>query len=111
MLVLVILILAYFYSHYLFASATAHVSAMYGAFLAVAVSSGVPPLLAALMLGFFGDLIGSTTHYGNGPAPILFGSGFVTQKDWWRMNAILGVVYIVIWVGIGSLWMKVIGMW
>ncbi len=45
------------------------------------------------------------------PVSVLFGSGFIKQKDWWRMNAILGVVYIVIWVGIGSLWMKVIGMW
>lgn len=109
--VLIILIVAYFYSHYLFASATAHVSAMYGAFLAVAVSGGVPPLLAALMLGFFGDLMGSTTHYGNGPAPILFGSGYVKQNDWWKMNALLGVVYLVIWIGAGSVWMKVIGLW
>jgi DASS family divalent anion:Na+ symporter len=110
-LVLIILIVAYFYSHYLFASATAHVSAMFSAFLAVAISAGVPPMMAALMLGFFGNLIGSTTHYGNGPAPILFGSGYVKQNDWWRMNAILGVFYLVVWIGIGSLWMKVIGMW
>lgn len=42
-LVLIVLILFYFYSHYLFASATAHVSAMYSALLGVAVASGVPP--------------------------------------------------------------------
>lgn len=108
---LIIIILAYFYSHYLFASATAHVSAMYGALLAVAVSAGVPSMLAALMLGFFGNLFGSTTHYANGPAPILYGSGYVTQNRWWSMNAILGVVYLVIWIGVGSVWMKLIGMW
>ena len=108
---LIIIILAYFYSHYLFASATAHVSAMYGALLAVAVSAEVPPMLAALMLGFFGNLFGSTTHYANGPAPILYGSGYVTQNRWWSMNAILGVVYLVIWIGVGSVWMKLIRMW
>ncbi|MBM7543421.1 anion permease [Periweissella beninensis] len=108
---LVVLILAYFYSHYLFASATAHISAMYSALLGVAISAGVPGMLAALMLGFFGNLFASTTHYSNGPAPILFGSGYVTQNEWWRLNAILGIVYFVIWLGIGSLWMKVIGMW
>lgn len=107
----VILVLAYFYSHYLFASSTAHVSAMYSAFLGVAISAGVPPMLAALMFGFFGNLNSSTTHYSNGPAPILFGSGYVAQSDWWRMNAILAFVYFVIWIGLGSLWMKVIGMW
>lgn len=109
--VLLILVLVYFYSHYLFASSTAHVSAMYTAFLGVALAAGVPPLLAALMIGFFGNLMGSTSHYSTGPAPIYFGSGFVTQSSWWRMNALLGIYYIVIWLGIGTLWMKVIGIW
>ena len=109
--VLLIVCLAYFYSHYLFASATAHISAMYLAFLGIAISSGVPGMLAAMMLGFFSNIFGSTTHYGYGPAPVLFGSGYVTQKEWWNLNAILGPVYILIWLGVGSLWMKVIGFW
>ena len=109
--VLVILVLAYFYSHYFFASSTAHVSAMYAASLAVALAAHVPPMLAALMLGFFGNLMAATTHYSSGPAPILFGSGYVKQSDWWRLNFILGLIYIVIWVGVGSLWMKLLGMW
>ncbi|HDM4239284.1 anion permease, partial [Staphylococcus aureus] len=49
------------------------------------------------------------THYSSGPAPILFSSGYVTQKRWWTMNLILGFVYFIIWIGLGSLWMKVIG--
>lgn len=109
--VLIILVIAYFYSHYFFASATAHISAMYAAFLAVALAAHVPAMLAALMLGFFGNLLASTTHYSSGPAPILFGSGYVSQGDWWRLNFILGILYIIIWVGIGSLWMKLIGLW
>ncbi len=55
-IVLVILILFYFYSHYLFASSTAHISAMYAALLGVAIAAGAPPLFSALMLGFFGNL-------------------------------------------------------
>jgi len=46
-----ILSLVYFYSHYLFASQTAHVGAMYTGFLSVSVAVGTPPLLAALVLG------------------------------------------------------------
>ncbi len=61
-LVLAILIVFFFYSHYLFASSTAHVTAMYSALLAVAISAHVPPMLAALLLGFFGNLNASTTH-------------------------------------------------
>ena len=108
--VLVILIIFYFYSHYLFASSTAHVSAMYAALLGVAVVAGAPPLFSALMLGFFGNLMASTTHYSSGPAPILYAAGYVTQKRWWLMNLALGVVYFVIWLGLGSLWMKLIGL-
>lgn len=110
-LVLAILIVLFFYSHYLFASSTAHVTAMYSALLAVAISAHVPPMLAALLLGFFGNLNASTTHYASGPAPVLFGSGYVPQNKWWSLNLVLGVFYLVVWIGIGSLWMKVIGMW
>ncbi|MFT8866934.1 anion permease, partial [Liquorilactobacillus nagelii] len=109
--VLVILIITYFYSHYLFASSTAHVSAMYAAMLGVALAAGVPGTLAALMLGFFGNLFASTTHYSSGPAPIYFGSGYVKQTDWWRMNFILGLVYIVLWLSIGTIWTKILGIW
>lgn len=76
--VLVLLILFYFYSHYLFASSTAHVSAMYSALLGVAIATGAPPLFSALMIGFFGNLMASTTHYSSGPAPILYSSGYVS---------------------------------
>lgn len=110
-LVLAILIVFFFYSHYLFTSSTAHVTAMYSALLAVAISAHVPPMLVALLLGFFGNLNASTTHYASGPAPVLFGSGYVPQNKWWSLNLVLGVFYLVVWIGIGSLWMKVIGMW
>lgn len=108
-IVIVLLILFFFYSHYLFASATAHVTAMYAALLGVAVAAGAPPLFSALILGFFGNLLASTTHYSSGPAPILYGSGYITQKRWWTMNIVLGFVYFIIWIGLGSLWMKLIG--
>lgn len=108
-IVLILLILFFFYSHYLFASATAHVSAMYAALLGAAVAAGAPPLFSALMLGFFGNLLASTTHYSSGPAPILYASGYVSQKRWWLMNLVLGIVYFIIWIGLGSLWMKLIG--
>lgn len=111
MLVLFIIVIFYFYIHYLFASGTAQTSAMYSALLAVAIAAGAPKLLSALLLGFTAAIFGSTTHYANGPASVLFGTGYVKQNDWWRMNFIIGLIYIVIWIGIGSLWMKVIGIW
>ena len=103
--------LIYFYSHYFFASNTAHVSAMYAPFLAVALALGTPPLLAALVLAFFSNLFASLTHYGTAPAPILFGSGHVTIATWWKVGAVVSVVNISIWLGIGAAWWRLLGLW
>ncbi|MBK8902446.1 MAG: anion permease [Anaerolineaceae bacterium] len=106
-----ILSLVYFYSHYFFASCTAHVSSMYAAFLVVAIVAGTPPLLAALVLAFFSNLFACTTHYGTGPAPVLYGAGYVEMGDWWKVGAIMSVVNIAIWLLVGGLWWKLIGLW
>ncbi len=108
---LLALALAYFFSHYLFASATAHVTAMYAAFLTVAIAAGAPPMLAALLLGFLGNLMGCLTHYGMGPAPILFGAGYVSQGKWWTCGFVVAIVNIVLWVVVGGAWWKVLGLW
>jgi DASS family divalent anion:Na+ symporter len=84
---------------------------MYAPFRAVALGLGAPPLLAALVLGFFSSLFGGLTHYGTAPAPIFFGSGYVDLGTWWRVGAIVSIVEIVIWIGIGGLWWRLIGIW
>jgi len=106
-----VLCLVYFYSHYLFASQTAHVSSMYAAFLSVSVAVGTPPLLAALVLGFLSNLISSLTHYGSGPAPVLFGSGYVELGTWWKLGALTSVINILIWLVVGGLWWKLLRLW
>ncbi len=103
--------LIYFYSHYFFASNTAHVSAMYGPFLGVALVLGTPPMLAALVLAFFSNLFSSMTHYGTGPAPVLFGAGYVEVGDWWKLGFIVSLVNLGVWLGVGSVWWKVLGLW
>lgn len=105
------LVLAYFYTHYFFASMTAHVSAMYAPFLAVALALGTPPVLAALVLAFASNLFASLTHYGTAAAPILFSGGHVALGEWWRVGLIVSVVNIAIWVGIGAAWWRVLGLW
>ena len=108
---LIVLMLVYFYSHYGFASTTAHVTAMFPAFLAVAVAVKAPPYLAALTLGFFSALNAGITHYGTGPAPIYFNAGYLDQKTWWKLGLIISFVNIAIWIGIGFPWWKVLGLW
>jgi DASS family divalent anion:Na+ symporter len=104
-------VLIYFYSHYLFASNVAHIGAMFPAFLTVLIAIQTPPLVAALILGFLSNLFGCLTHYGSGPAPILFGAGYVKVNTWWKIGFIMSLVYLFIWVVIGGAWWKLLGLY
>lgn len=106
-----VLALIYFYSHYFFASSTAHVTSMYVPFLLLAISVGTPPMLAALILIFFSNLFGGITHYSLAPAPLLFGEGYVDIKDWWRIGFIVSLLNILIWSTLGVMWWKFLGFW
>jgi len=105
----VILVLIYFYSHYFFASTTAHITAMFGAFFAAGVALGAPPMLLALLLAFSSSLMMSLTHYGTGTAPIIFGSGYTTLNEWWGAGAVMSVVNLLILVVVGTAWWKLLG--
>ncbi|MFO1258653.1 MAG: anion permease [Gammaproteobacteria bacterium] len=106
-----ILALFYFYSHYAFASCTAHVASMYIPFLLLSIALGTPPMLATLVLIFFSNLFGGLTHYSLTPAPIMYGMGYVDIKDWWRIGFIISVVNILIWCFLGAAWWKLLGLW
>ncbi|MGO1590901.1 MAG: anion permease [Ancrocorticia sp.] len=106
-----ILILVYFYTRYFFASAMAHISAMYLPFLAAALAVGAPPLLAALGLGYASTASMSLTQYAGGPGPALYGSGYNTTGQWWGVSFLASIPSLIIWIGIGGAWMKVLGWW
>jgi DASS family divalent anion:Na+ symporter len=108
---LLALFLFYFYSHYLFASNTAHVTAMFSAFLGTAIQIGAPALLAALLLGYSSNLFGGLTHYSSGPAPIFYASHYLSLQRWWLYGLIASVINILVWVFIGCFWWKILGIW
>jgi DASS family divalent anion:Na+ symporter len=108
---LIALVAAYCYIHYTFASMTAHVTALYPGFFAAALAAGAPPLLAALPLAYFSNLNAAMTHYGTGSAPVYFNAGYVRQGDWWRVGFLISLVNLAVWLGVGMLWWKVIGLW
>lgn len=107
----IVISLIYIFSHYCFASVTARISAMYGAFVAVAVACGAPALMVAICFGIFSNLPISLTHYGNGAAPVYFGAGYVSQGEWWRNGFIITAINTVVWLTVGLAWWKVIGLW
>jgi len=107
----VIAVLINTYSHYVFASLTAHISAMFVAFSAIAISAGAPPMLTLLMIAFTSNLCMSLTHYAAGPSPVIFNTGYVPQNTWWKLGFFASVINLIIFMGLGSVWMKAIGMW
>ncbi|HEY2433474.1 MAG TPA: DASS family sodium-coupled anion symporter [Vicinamibacterales bacterium] len=108
---LVVMLIVYLYAHYAFASLVAHVTAMFPAFFATAMALGAPPLVAAVAFGVLSNVNAAMTHYGTGPAPIVFGAGYVSQPAWWRIGFIVSLAHLAIWLPIGFLWWKVLGLW
>jgi len=108
---LVILLIVYMYAHYGFASLSAHVAALYAAFAAVAVAAGAPKFLTALSLAYVSSLCATLTNFGSAPTPIYYAAGYVDQGTWWKYGFYVSIINMVIWVGIGGIWWKILGLW
>jgi DASS family divalent anion:Na+ symporter len=108
---LVVALLIYYFAHYAFASITAHILAMYPAFVAVLLAKGAPAGLVVLSFAFLSSLAAGLTHYGTTPAPMFFGQGYAAMKDWWRVGLIVGVANLAIWGTVGFAYWKLIGLW
>ncbi|KAL9690210.1 hypothetical protein QQ045_010607 [Rhodiola kirilowii] len=102
---------AYFLIHYLFASQTGHVGALYSAFLAMHLVAGVPGVLAALALAYNTNLFGALTHYSSGQAAVYFGAGYIELPDIFKYGFIMACVNAVIWAIAGGVWWKILGLY
>jgi DASS family divalent anion:Na+ symporter len=111
MLLFLATLVIYFYAHYAFASITAHIVSMYGAFVTVLIASGAPPALAACSFAFLTNLAAGLTHYGTTPGPIIFNTHYVPMGTWWRVGLLLSLVNLTIWLTVGLAWWKVMGLW
>ena len=106
-----LLLLAYIYAHYMFASTTAHITAMFGAFYGAGLALGAPPFLFALLMAAASNIMMTLTHYATGTSPVIFGSGYTTLGEWWKCGFVMSVVLIIVWVLVGAGWWKLLGYW
>ncbi len=104
-----LLLLAYTYAHYMFASTTAHITAMFGAFYAAGLALGAPPMLFALMMAASSSIMMTLTHYATGTSPVIFGSKYVTMSEWWKAGFVMSVVELLVFVVVGAAWWKMLG--
>lgn len=108
-MVMIILTVIFYLLHYLFASTTAHTTALLPVILGAAVA--IPDfnmheflLILLPTLGFMGII----TPYGTGPSPIYYGSGFIPSKQWWFLGLIFGLLFLAVWLLIGVPWILLI---
>jgi len=109
--VFVAALVIYFYAHYFFASTTVHALAMSPPFLALLVGVGAPAPVVVYSLVFINNLTAGLTHYGTTTSPIIFVEGYVSLKDWWRVGFHASVANLAIWIPVGLLWWKILGLW
>ncbi|GBF97276.1 dicarboxylate transporter chloroplastic-like [Raphidocelis subcapitata] len=103
--------LLFFAFHYLFASQTAHVGALYTAFLSLMLAGGVPPKLAAMSLAYNCCLQGGLTHYASSQSAAYYGTGYLKLREVFVGGAVCGSVSLAVWATFGMGWWHVIGWW
>jgi divalent anion:Na+ symporter, DASS family len=106
-----LLMLAYLYAHYMFASTTAHITAMFAAFYGAGLALGAPPFLFALLMAAASNIMMTLTHYATGTSPVIFGSGYTSLAEWWKAGFVMSLVLIAVWVLVGAAWWKLLGYW
>jgi L-tartrate/succinate antiporter len=88
--------------HYLFASITAHTTALLPLMLTVATKiPGLPIETASLGLCLSLGIMGILTPYGAGPSPVYAGSGYLPAGDFWRLGGIFGLYYLLVFLLVG----------
>ncbi len=93
--ILVAFIAIYFFSHYMFASLTAHTTAMMPVMLAAGMGiPGVNPGTLALGLALTTGIMGVISPYATGPGLAYYNSGYIPPADFWRLGAIFGVIFL-----------------
>jgi L-tartrate/succinate antiporter len=100
--VIVAFVAVYYVVHYMFASLTAHATALMPVFLAAALTvKGLPMKELAMLLCYTSGLSAALTPYASGPSAIFYGSDYVPSRDFWRLGLLFGAIFLVVFLGIG----------
>jgi L-tartrate/succinate antiporter len=110
MVVMIALVVLFFLVHYMFASLTAHATAVLPVVLAIGTQVPAMPLRPFVMLLCYSlGIMGVITPYATGPAPVYFASGFIERRDFWRLGLIFGLLYLGALLLIGVPWLMAAG--
>ena len=108
MLAALLLVVAYILLHYVFVSQTAHLLALFGVFVDVGVKLGVPAAPLAFQLLFATNYFSVLTPQGSSANLLFAGSGFVSQRDLYRLGALTTAFCMVLYLLVGVPWVRLI---
>ena len=100
----VTLIVLYVVIHYMFVSQSSQVLALFGVFLDVGTKGGVPLPLMAFGLLFASSYFSVITPQGGSQNIIFAASGYLTQRELYRLGALITLAFLAVYLLIGSPW-------
>lgn len=99
-----LLILAYVLIHYLFVSQSAHLLALFGIFLSIGISAGVPGELMAMMLLFATNFNATITPQGSSCNAIYLSSGYIQPREIYVYGGSVTLLNFLVFILIGTPW-------
>jgi DASS family divalent anion:Na+ symporter len=102
------LITLYVGIHYLFVSQTSQVLALLGVFLDVGVRGGVPVALMAFGLLFASSYFSVITPQGGSQNIIFAASGYLTQRELYRLGFLTTLAFLAVFLLIGTPWVLLV---
>jgi DASS family divalent anion:Na+ symporter len=104
----VALAVLYVLMHYLFVSQSAQVLALFGVFADVGVRSGVPAPLMAFTLLFASSYFSTLTPQGGTQNVIFVGSGYLAQRELYRLGAVTTGYCLLVFLAVGTPWLLLV---
>jgi divalent anion:Na+ symporter, DASS family len=98
------LIVIYVAIHYMFVSQSSQVLALLGVFLTVGIRGGVPAPLMAFALLFASSYFSVITPQGESQNIIFVGSGYLTQRELYRLGLLTTLFFLAVFMTIGTGW-------
>ncbi|HEU5233540.1 MAG TPA: DASS family sodium-coupled anion symporter [Terriglobales bacterium] len=103
------LLLIYVAIHYMFVSQSSQVLALLGVFLDVGIRGGVPIALMAFSLFFASSYFSVITPQGGSQNVIFVGSGYLSQRELYRLGLLTTVFFLAVFLVVGTPWLLLVG--
>ena len=109
--ILILIAMLAIFPHYFFVSLTGYVVAFSPMISSFVAATDIPRYPAFFLIAYLMVVSCSVTHYGNALGPFLMGKGYNDKKTWWSTGLLITMMHAVLYLTIGIMYWKLIGLW